>query len=81
VSCKPLYKGQVSDSFLIYCVSITSAILSELLADKIFLRLCISLIETAAIPIPPKINPRQKEAIIIGSILKTSEYEFYNYMP
>jgi len=63
------------------CFNNSSAILTELLADKIFLRLYISLIETAAVPIPPKINPRQKEAIIIGSILKTSEYEFYNYRP
>jgi len=52
---------------------------SLLLADKIFLRLCISFIETAAVAIPPKINPTQKEVIINGSILETSENEFYNY--
>ena len=51
----------------------------SLLTDEIFLRRCISFIETAAVAIPPKINPIQKEVIITGSILKTFEDEFYNY--
>jgi hypothetical protein len=79
--CGILYNGQVADFFIVYYVSITSAIFLELLADKIFLRLYISFIETAAVAIPPKINPIQKEVIIFSSILKTSEDEFYNYCP
>ena len=59
-----IIKGQVADSFMVYYVSITSAIFLELLADKIFLRLYISFIETAAVAIPPKIKPIQKEVII-----------------
>ncbi|MGB5883854.1 MAG: hypothetical protein WBG28_07135, partial [Desulfobulbales bacterium] len=66
-------------SFLVYYVSNSSTSFSELLTAKLFLRRFISFIETAAVTIPPKINPIQKKIIITGSILKTSEDAFYNY--
>ncbi len=60
--------GQVNVSFLDYYFSHTSTSLSVFLSSNIFLSLFISFIETAAVAIPPKIKPREKEAIIVISI-------------
>ena len=41
------------------------------LVDNIFLSLFISLIDIAAVNIPPKINPKEKEKIFVGFICLT----------